>query len=705
MKESPKTPLITCDLRVEGMDCPSCEKTVRSAVEAFDGYHSFKADHFQQKLTISAPRGFNFEAVIKKIEKLGYPTARLDAAEKENHEKKSFLRKNLQISLAALLIISALTIRLNGLPELLYIPLFLTAIALSGLPIFRKGIQAIFQLSLDMNSLMTIAVIGAVLIGEWFEGATVILLAAIANQLEAWSMDRSRQAIKKLMELAPENGIVVNDSGHETRDTSDIKVDEIILIKAGAKVPLDCQILEGESWFDQSPVTGESAPVAKKPGDSLFAGSINSNGIIKARVTSLAKDSTIARIIHMVQEAQARKAPTAKFVDRFASVYTPVAVAIALFLALVPPLFLGQWLEWLYRALVLLVIACPCALVISTPVGIVSGLSAAAKAGVLIKGGSYLEKAANIDHLVFDKTGTLTHGILEVEAIETWDEKFSADDILRIIASLEQASEHHIASAIISKAEKDNVITSPASSLKVFPGKGISGSFAGVEYLAGNRHLFTSLDIPESEFAKSDDKAFTKVFLGTRENLLGAVYLKDMLRPDARDTVSYLRKHGIGTTVLSGDNNQSVAMAAEEAGVEQFYGNLLPEEKLAQIEELATRTNCLAMVGDGINDAPALAAADLGIAMGNKGTDVALETADMALMSDSLSLIGFIHQHSRKTMKIIRQNIAFSLGTKILFILLAVLGLSSLWMAVLADTGLSLIVTTNSLRLLKVKKG
>lgn len=710
MKKKPSSQdHVTCSLKVEGMDCPSCEKTVRNAVESYQGFHSLETNYFEKKLTITAPGDFDFQTVINRIEKLGYPTARFISRpqqEKENNNLASIrLLEILRISVSALLTLTATILMFYGVSEIFLIPMFVSAIILSGYPIFRKGFQAILSLSLDMNSLMTIAVVGAMFIGEWFEGATVIFLAAVANYLESWSMERSRKAVKKLMDLAPPAGIVIDGDEQIKKMVEDIVVGEIILIKPGAKVPLDSLVIEGESWFNQAPVTGESAPVSKREGDQLFAGSINSSGIVKARVVSLAQDSTIARIIHMVQDAQVNKAPTERFINKFASIYTPVAVGIALLIATLPPLFDGQWHSWLYRALVLLVIACPCALVISTPVGIISGLSAAARAGVLIKGGSYLEKAAAIDHVVFDKTGTLTNGLLQVRKVISCSNEFPEDRILQLMASLEKGSEHHIASALVAAAVEKNIPFTDVSDNQIFPGKGVKGTIDKQEYYAGNRRIFP--ETARKKFTSSELGEFegmTLVYLGRDNQIIGAITLEDQLRPEAARAITELHNRGIETSMLSGDNQTAAEAAALRAGIENSFGSLLPDEKLEKIKLMKNQGKCLVMVGDGINDAPSLAAADIGIAMGKGGTDVALETADIALMSDNLNLIPYLVDHSQRAMAIIKQNIVFSITTKIIFVILSISGLSSLWMAVMADTGLSLLVTSNSLRLLGKNK-
>jgi len=572
--------------------------------------------------------------------------------------------------------------------------------------IFPKAVYAAKKLRPDMNLLMSVAVFGALAIGEWFEAATVTFLFSVALLLESWSVERARRAIGALMDLSPTRARYKDPGGTiEEKPVEEVPLGATVLVRPGEKIPLDGILTKGSTTVNQAPITGESMPVEKEPGDELFAGTINGDGAIEFKVTKVAKDSTLARIIHMVEQAQSRRAQTQQWVDSFARYYTPLMMLLALLIAVVPPVLLGaSWYAWIYQALVILVIACPCALVISTPVSIVAGLSSAARNGVLIKGGIYLEAPARLKVIAIDKTGTLTKGEPEVQQIVPLN-GHNVRELLERAASLEASSEHPLARAIRRKAEAAGVRILPAEGFRAIKGKGAEGYINGRLFWIGSHRL---LHEKAGESAEVHQKALelensgcSVVVVGNQQHVCGLISVADSLRPECPGAVAALKSSGIKKVImLTGDNEGTAQAIARASGVDEFRAELLPEEKVKQIETLMVQYRHVAMVGDGVNDAPAMAAASLGVAMGAVGTDAAIETADVALMSDDLGKLAWLLAHSRRTLRIIKQNITFALGVKAVFIVLALAGVATLWMAIAADMGASLLVIFNSLRLL-----
>jgi Cd2+/Zn2+-exporting ATPase len=519
-------------------------------------------------------------------------------------------------------------------------------------------------------------------------------------------MERARGAIRALMDLTPAEALVRRGGVEQVRPVDEVRIGDVVIVKPGEKIPLDGQVSAGSSEVNQAPVTGESLPADKTPGDDVFAGTINGRGVLEIEVTRLRRDSMLARIIHLVERAQAQRAPSQAFVDRFARVYTPSVLVLAVLVAFVPPLALGgAWGTWIYRSLVLLVISCPCALVISTPVSIVSALAAAARKGVLIKGGAHLERIAEVRCVAFDKTGTLTKGRLHVMDVVPVDGAGPAE-VLRIAASLERRSEHPIGRAIVERALAGGVTLAEAQGVQSLPGRGAEGTVGSHEVLVGSHRLFEERGLcsPASERAldRLSTQGCSTVMVGAGGTSIGVIGVADEMREAAKGAVELLRQQGIEHVVLlTGDNEAAAKTLADAAGLDDYRAGLLPEDKVAAVEDLRRRYGVLAMVGDGVNDAPALAAADVGIAMGAAGTDVALETADAALMADELLKIPYTVRLSRATTRNIRANIAFSLVLKAAFLVMAVLGTATLWAAVVADMGASLVVIANALRLLR----
>ena len=586
--------------------------------------------------------------------------------------------------------------------------LFGAAAVAGGWFVFPRALQAARRLSPDMNLLMTIAVIGAAGIGDWFEAATVAWLFSVALLMEHWSVVRARRAVEALLDLTPPTARYVcpTDGDILEKPVAQVPIGARMLVRPGERIPLDGQVLAGDSTVNQAPITGESIPVAKQPGDEVYAGTINEDGALEVTVTKLANDTTLARIIHLVQDAQWRRAPSERWVETFARYYTPLMLILAVLFAVVPPLAMsGEWTHWLYRALVVLVIACPCALVISTPVSFVSALTAAARNGVLIKGGRFLEAAGRVRAIAMDKTGTLTHGRPEVQRIIPLN-GHTAEELLQRAAALESHSDHPLARAVLRRAEADGVTIRRAEGFQTLRGKGAQAILDGRPFWIGSHRLMHEQggETPEVHAAAvaMEDAGHSVLIIGNDQHVCGLISVADSMRGHAPQTMRELKSLGIRQTVmLTGDNAETARAIAAEAGVDEFHSDLLPEDKVRVVEAMVRRYGQVAMVGDGVNDAPAMATASFGVAMGAMGADAAIETADIALMSDDLSKLPWLIRHSRRTLRIIQQNIVFALAVKALFLSLAVAGLATLWMAVAADMGASLLVISNSLRLLR----
>ncbi|MBF0414594.1 MAG: heavy metal translocating P-type ATPase [Magnetococcales bacterium] len=585
--------------------------------------------------------------------------------------------------------------------------LALVSILVGGRGTLQRGWIALRHLSLNINFLMSLAVLGAMLIGQWPEAAMVIFLFGLAERIEALSMDRARHAIRELMSLAPETVTIQTDDGTwETVAAAHVEVGRLARVKPGERFALDGTVVSGRSSVNQAPITGESIPVTKEAGHPLYAGSINGSGMLEYRVTADFNHSTLARIIDTLQEAQAKRAPMQRFVERFARYYTPAVVTTAAMIATVPPLlFDAAFSVWFYKALVMLVVACPCALVISTPVTVVSGLAAGMRRGILIKGGLYLEQAHALRAIALDKTGTLTHGRLEMTDFVVLGER-NRDQVLRLAASLETHSEHPVAAAITAAWEKARPLLH-VRHFEALSGRGARGMIAGEVYHIGNHRLLEELGLCNPEVEKillpleQDEK--TVVVLASSSEPLAVIAVADRMREITPEAIRCLHDLGIAVTMLTGDNAATARAIARHAGITDVRAELLPDEKLRAIEELTNRFGIVGMVGDGINDAPALARAPIGIAMGSTGTDTALETADVAIMNDDLRKVGeFVHL-GRATRRILWENIALALGIKGFFLVLAAMGGATLWMAVLADMGTSLLVIFNGRRLLKFR--
>lgn len=615
-----------------------------------------------------------------------------------SHEGGEGSVRGLVFSGAALLVGLALSY-IQG-RTLLSDAVLLAAMLVSGYAIAVSGVKALLHRRVTIDLLLTVAAVGATAIGHIEEGAAVVLLFSIAERLEDYAGDRARHAIEELMELRPEVAVVRRGGSEVEVHVGEVMPGEVFVLRPGDRVPLDGEVVEGESGVDQSAITGESVPAAKGVGEDVYAGTMNVDGFLAVRATSMAEESTLARILHMVEEAEESKSPTETFVDRFSRWYTPAVIVAAVIVAVVPPLFLGQPLvEWVYRALVMLVVACPCALAISTPVAMVSAIASASRNGVLIKGSIHIEQLAKAKVIAFDKTGTLTRGELEVSDIRGEE----PDEVLRCAASLEARSEHPIGQAIVERARVAGVVDDEPTGFKMYPGRGVQARLGESTVCVGNPRLLAELGIENSTHIAPGDTGKTVILVAKDGAVIGSLTLTDKVRPESSAAVAALRARGLRVEMLTGDNEETAREMAGRVGVDGYRAGLLPEEKVSAVESLRGLGGVV-MVGDGVNDAPALAKADVGIAMGAMGSDVALETADIALMQDRLDRVPYAVDLSRATMRRIRENITLSLVVKLGVALLALFGFVSLWVAVaVGDMGLSLAVILNALRLSRIK--
>jgi Cd2+/Zn2+-exporting ATPase len=598
----------------------------------------------------------------------------------------------------------------SGLAEAVPAPsiaLYVAAIVCGGWYVAPRAWRSLARIRPDMNLLMTIAVIGAAIIGEWFEAAVVTFLFAVSLALESWSVGRARRAVDALLAIAPERARVKQSDG----TTIDVPVAEVpagarVLVKPGDRVPLDGSVVKGESAVNQAPITGESMPVEKSPGMEVFAGTINGDGALEAEVTRVAGESTLSQIIRMVSEAQSRRAESEQWVDRFARVYTPAILGIAFLVAVVPPVLLGgNGDDWVYNALVLLVIGCPCALVISTPVSIVASLASAARHGVLVKGGIFIEIPARLKAIALDKTGTLTEGAPRVVDVVPAG-GHSVDEVLAALAAIESHSDHPLARAITVYVQDKAIAIPRADNVKSVTGRGMTAEIGGKKYWIGSHRYLEDLGQETSEIHAEIESRSTAgrsvVIVGKEDHVCGFVTLADAVRPESKAAVDALHDTGVDSVImLTGDNQATASRIAQQVGIREVRAELLPADKVMAVEELVQRYGTVGMIGDGVNDAPAMGRATIGIAMGAAGSDAAIEAADIALMTDDLNKLPWLIRHSRRTLRIIWQNVAAALGVKALFVILTFVGVGTLWMAIAADMGVSLLVVANALRLLR----
>ena len=748
-------------LRIDGMDCADCALKLEKGLHALPGVADCTVSFATTRLAmVYDPALVDQAQVERRVRAMGYSVVRPGqaAAPPANPLARLAARarsrpRDAMTALSGALIALAAAASLFGLSPALSTTLLAASIAAGGLFIFRKAWSSLrINHELDINVLMTLAVVGAMLIGEWAEAAVVVLLFSLGEALEGYTMDRARNAIRSLMALAPAEATVLRpcldcaghlgqplpdgrpyEGGpcpwcepHELRvPVEELAVGEQVLVRPGERIPMDGVVLAGQSAVNQAPITGESVPVDKQPGDEVFAGAINGSAALVIQVTRIAADNTLSRLIHMVEDAQAQKAPAQRWIDRFARVYTPAVVALAAAIAVLPPLLAGQPFfntagetGWLYRALTMLVIACPCALVISTPVAIVSAISAAARHGVLVKGGVHLETLASVRVVAFDKTGTLTLGRPALTDARCTGHNGQAaascaacDDVLALAAAVERRSEHPLAAAVVQAAEARslNGRYGPAEQVQALAGQGVQGIVNGAPVAVSSHRRIHDLALGHDDtfcglVQQIEAAGQTTMLLHDATGVRGFLAVADQMRPASAAAVTGLRRAGIERIVmLTGDNAGTAQAIAAQTGVDEVRANLLPGDKVSAVEDLLAEFGSVAMVGDGVNDAPALARASVSIAMGGAGSDQALETADIALMGDDLALLPFLIRLSRTTRRIIMQNVAFSLAIKAVFLLLALGGVATLWMAVFADVGASLLVILNGMRLLRAR--
>ncbi|MCY0388399.1 heavy metal translocating P-type ATPase [Robbsia sp. Bb-Pol-6] len=693
-------------IRIMQMDCPTEETLIRKKLGTMKSVGGMEFNLLQRVLTVEhTPE--SLESVAEAIRSLGFTpelpnsTGKLDAVGVE-------IRKPWwPLALAGVAAVGSEAVSWLGASVWISAALAILAVVACGLTTYKKGWVAISNGNLNINALMSIAVTGALVLRQWPEAAMVMVLFTIAELIEAKSLDRARNAIKGLMQLTPATATVRQADGSWTDiDAKSVTVGAVVRVKPGERIGLDGTVVGGRSTVNQTSITGESLPVDKTQGDYVFAGTINEVGSLEFAVTAIAGNTTLARIIHAIEEAQGAKAPTQRFVDQFARIYTPVVFAVALGVAILPPLIAGgNWQDWVYKALVLLVIACPCALVISTPVTIVSGLAAAARKGILVKGGAYLEEGRKLTWLALDKTGTITHGKPEQTDFEMLDSAANSDLCRRVASSLAGRSDHPVSLSIAKAGQAEGLSRLNVDNFEAIPGRGVRGMIDSTTYTLGNHRLVEELGqcslALEARLESLEQQGKTVVVLSDKTHALALFAVADTVKETSRAAIAELHQLGIRTAMLTGDNTHTAKTIAQAVGIDESRGNQLPEDKLKAVVDLSADGSVVGMVGDGINDAPALARANIGFAMGAMGTDTAIETADVALMDDDLRKIPAFVRLSKSTHTILVQNIVLALSIKVVFLTITLVGFGTMWMAVFADVGASLLVVGNGLRLLR----
>lgn len=706
--------LKTREFQLEGFHCKDCASTIETTVRKIGGVHSVRANFVAGKVTVQYdPRKAEYEDLVRSVERIGYHVKHGGLRAPEVRiwwRERAFL---LTLISGVLLGLGLFVQTLTGDPQLVAVlgrsfpvstVLYLAAIVCGAYDFSREGWAAVRSLRFNMDFLMTFAIIGAVVIQEYVEAASLAFLFSLAELLESFAVERARTSLRELMKLTPDVAHVKGDSGLVDVAADEVQLGQVVVVRPGEKIPVDGEVIDGVSSVDQSPITGESVPVRKEPGEGVYAGSVNVEGALEVRVSERPENTMLARIVHLVEEAEAKKAPSERFVEKFARVYTPAVVALAVGVATVPPLFFAApFNPWFVKALTLLVIACPCALVISTPVTVVSALTSASRNGVLIKGGVYLEEMAQVRAIAFDKTGTLTKGKLKVTDVVPLNGR-TASEVLQLAASLEARSEHPIARAILEASDGHALLE--VQEFRAVAGKGVTGKADGTTYYLGRPELFATLSVPlpESELRQLQSRGRTTMLVGSEREIFGLIALTDELRTHARETVAKLQAAGKEVVMITGDNPETARAIAEQLGISHYHAALLPEQKVEEITYLRKKYGKVAMVGDGINDAPALAAANVGIVMGAAGTYAALETGDIALMADDLTKLPYLVEISQKARGVIKENITASIVLKLSLAVGVFPGVVSLVLAVLlGDMGASLAVTANAMRLARVK--
>ncbi|GAB2021965.1 heavy metal translocating P-type ATPase [Pseudolactococcus yaeyamensis] len=698
----------TVTYRLVGLSCTNCSAKFEKNVKALEGVSEAKVNFGAAKLTVTG------QVTVAELEQAGtfdnikvlpeHETLSDDSC----HHKLAFWHENRHQLLAAVLIMVAFGSQFGlGEHHALTATLFIMAILIGGYQLFSEGVKDLIKLDFSMATLMTIAIIGATLIGDFAEGAIVVILFAISEMLERYAAERARQSISTLIKVVPKVATIRRNDFEQTIAVQDIQINDVMLIKPGQKIAMDGVVIKGDSTVNQAAITGESLPVDKRISDEVFAGTLNETGYLEVQVTKRATDTTLAKIIQLVEAAQGERAPAQAFVDKFAKIYTPFIILLATLIVIVPPLlFGGNWQRWFYQGLSVLVVGCPCSLVISTPVSIVSAIGNAARHGVLIKGGIYLEKIGKLQAIAFDKTGTLTEGKPTVTDFVVVDERYNEPDLLQKISALESYAQHPLASAIVAASQKRGIDETPISidNFKSLTGRGVQGDISDMTYFIGSPKLFPLSSEIANICQKFQQESKTVICFGTSEDVLAIIGMQDVVRQTSQQMIQELQALGIKAMVmLTGDNQATAEQIGQEVGVSSVKSDLMPADKGQEIQRLQATFGHVAMIGDGVNDAPALALANVGIAMGVAGMDTALETADITLMGDDLAKLPFIIRLSRQSLRTIKQNITFSLALKVIALLLVIPGWLTLWIAILADMGATIIVTLNGIRLLRVK--
>ena len=688
------------EYRLKGLSCPNCAAGMEQQIQKLEYGESARIQYNLGKLKLD--ERVNLDQV-EKILASDHASLIKEKDEPGHSHEHNHGHSKIKIYLGISTGIFILALLLDGMGTIPAVPFYLAAIILSGYQTFIKGLRNLTKLTFNIETLMTIALIGAVSIGEWKEGTLVAILFGLNEYLEGLGMEKARKSMESLLKIAPKEALLLQDGTEKTVSIHELKVDDLVLVKSGAKIPSDGVVEDGYSSVNESAITGEAMPVEKESGESVFGGSINNEGILRVRITKAYEDSSLSKILHLVEEAQETKTPTELFINRFSRYYTPAIMLISALVMLVPPLFLnGAWGDWFYQGLAVLIVGCPCALILSSPIANISGITRNARNGILVKGSVYLEQLGKIDTLAFDKTGTLTKGTPYVEKYEMFDrERF-----LPISAAVERHSSHPLAKAIMDKVNDFSFPEKEASHVETVSGQGVIAEVDGEKYWVGNEKSVDHITMPsniQSTIEAMKQDGLTLVIVADVKRILGVFGISDEVREESASVIKDLHALGIKNTVmLTGDHEQTAEKVAGRVGVRSYFAGLLPEEKVEKVKQL-TREGKVAMIGDGINDAPALASADLGIAMG-KGTDSAIETADIVLMQDHLGKLPEAISIAKRVNRTIRLNIVLALGLKLIALLLTIPGLLTLWIAILSDMGATILVTLISLTILWEKK-
>ncbi|MBH9965861.1 heavy metal translocating P-type ATPase [[Bacillus] enclensis] len=692
------------EYKLQGLSCGNCAREMEEEINKLENGEGSRILYNSSKLVLA--KGVDMQKVEKILSSDGAAIIKghddIDAGGQEHdhdhaHTHDSSTNIKILLGISAIIFLSAIYVDTQW-NNLVPVFMYLTAAATSGYPTFIKGAKNLLKLKFNIDTLMTIALIGAFSIGEWKEGTLVAILFGVNELLEGMGMEKARKSMEELLKVAPKEAILIEGDKERVVPIETLKTGDLVLVKSGQKIPSDGIVAAGKSSVNEAAITGEAMPVEKEPDEKVFGGSINNEGVLKVKITKEYKDSSLAKILHLVEEAQETKTPTEQFINRFARYYTPLIMIIAALVMVVPPLFMnGDWGSWFYQGLAVLIVGCPCALILSSPIAIVSGIARNAKNGILVKGGVFLEQLGKIDTIAFDKTGTLTKGHPYVEKTIVYD----VENFYRIAGSIEKTSSHPIAKAVIEKISRENITYSEPEEINTISGQGVSAVIEGTTYKVGNEKSlgFTLSQQTETDINSLKDAGYTLVIVSDEEKVLGVFGITDEIREESKGIISELYSAGINNAVmLTGDHHKTAEKVAKQVGLTDYYANLLPDEKVAKVKELTAKGKT-AMVGDGINDAPALATADLGIAMG-KGTDSAIETADIVLMQDHLGKLPSAITISKRVNKIIKLNISLALGLKLIALLLTIPGLLTLWIAILSDMGATILVTLISLTIM-----